>query len=109
MRQAGNSSSVDKLQIRKMFVSKRTIPGKSPARTHSRETLAAIQMNRIRKRFRIFAGTKLKDKNVKYNFFQTIKDGNPQSGLPISLIFKERNYAYFTEYFIHTPQQRFTV
>lgn len=71
--------------------------------------LAAIQMNRIRKRFRIFAGTKLKDKNVKYNFFQTIKDGNPQSGLPISLIFKERNYAYFTEYFIHTPQQRFTV
>ena len=76
---------------------------------HSRGTLAAIQMNRIRKRFRIFAGTKLKDKNVKYNFFQTIKDGNPQSGLPISLIFKERNYAYFTEYFIHTPQQRFTV
>ncbi len=73
------------------------------------KTLAAIQMNRIRKRFRIFAGTKLKDKNVKYNFFQTIKDGNPQSGLPISLIFKERNYAYFTEYFIHTPQQRFTV
>lgn len=72
-------------------------------------SLAAIQMNRIRKRFRIFAGTKLKDKNVKYNFFQTIKDGNPQSGLPISLIFKERNYAYFTEYFIHTPQQRFTV
>ena len=71
--------------------------------------LAAKQMNRIRKRFRIFAGTKLKDKNVKYNFFQTIKDGNPQSGLPISLIFKERNYAYFTEYFIHTPQQRFTV
>jgi len=76
------------------------------AQTYS---LAAIQMNRIRKRFRIFAGTKLKDKNVKYNFFQTIKDGNPQSGLPISLIFKERNYAYFTEYFIHTPQQRFTV
>ena len=73
------------------------------------KTLAAIQMNRIRKRFRIFAGTKLKDKNVKYNFFQTIKDGNPQSGLPISLIFKERNYAYFTEYFIHTPPQRFTV
>ena len=73
------------------------------------QLLAAIQMNRIRKRFRIFAGTKLKDKNVKYNFFQTIKDGNPQSGLPISLIFKERNYAYFTEYFIHTPQQRFTV
>ena len=83
--------------------------GKKSPTAHSRETLAAIQMNRIRKRFRIFAGTKLKDKNVKYNFFQTIKDGNPQSGLPISLIFKERNYAYFTEYFIHTPQQRFTV
>jgi len=39
MRQAGNRSSVDKLRIREMSVSKRTIPGKSPARSHSRGTL----------------------------------------------------------------------
>lgn len=71
--------------------------------------LAAIQTNRTRKTFRIFADTKLKDKNVKYNFFQTIKDDKLQSGLSISLIFKERDYAYFTEHFIHTPQQKFTV
>ena len=32
MRQAGNPSSVDNLRIREMSVSKRTIPGKSPAR-----------------------------------------------------------------------------
>ena len=32
MRQAGNPSSVDKLRIREMLVSKRTILVKSPAR-----------------------------------------------------------------------------
>ena len=31
MRQAGNPSSVDRLRMREMSVSKRTIPGKSPA------------------------------------------------------------------------------
>jgi len=42
MRQAGFSSSIDKLRIRERFVSKRTFSGKTPARSHSRETLAAI-------------------------------------------------------------------
>src|SRR5690606_18123275 len=42
MRQAGNPSSVDKLRMREMSVFKRSIPGKSPAWTHSRETLCGI-------------------------------------------------------------------
>lgn len=42
MRQAGFSSSVDRLRIQEMSVFKRTIPGKSPARSHSRETLCGI-------------------------------------------------------------------
>lgn len=40
MRQAGNPASVDKLRMREMSVFKRTIPGKSPARSHSRGTSA---------------------------------------------------------------------
>jgi len=46
MRQAGNRSSIDRLRIREMSVFKRTIPGKSPARSHSRETLYASVENR---------------------------------------------------------------
>jgi len=42
MRQAGFSSSVDRLRMREMSVFKRTFWGKSPARSHSRETLAAM-------------------------------------------------------------------
>ena len=49
MRQAGFSSSIDKLRKQEMFVFKRTIPGKSPARTHSRETLSAIR-NKIKQK-----------------------------------------------------------
>ncbi|HLW41975.1 MAG TPA: hypothetical protein VKY82_06370 [Flavobacterium sp.] len=43
MRQAGNPSSVDKLRIREMSVSKRTIPGKSPARRIAAERWATFE------------------------------------------------------------------
>jgi hypothetical protein len=41
MRQAGKPSSIDRLRIREMSVFKRTNLVKSPARSHSRETLPA--------------------------------------------------------------------
>ena len=50
MRQAGKSSSVDKLRMREMFVFKRTIPGKSPARTLSRGTLCATYFPNLRRK-----------------------------------------------------------
>jgi len=45
MRQAGNPSSVDNLRIREMSVSKRTIPGKSPARRIAAERYMQVFQN----------------------------------------------------------------
>ena len=45
-----------------------------------------------------------KNENVKYNFFQTIKESQLQNGSLNPLIFKERNYAYSAKHFIHTSQ-----
>jgi len=49
MRQAGNPSSVDRLRMREMSVFKRTIPGKSHARSHSRGTLCFMRKKPTRK------------------------------------------------------------
>ena len=54
MRQAGNPSSVDKLRMREMSVSRRTFPGKSPARSHSRETLDKTPFNPTTFNFSLF-------------------------------------------------------